>query len=96
MDFRDVIGICTVYPMSNQPGNLVGISSYCDKAGLPLLLDQMCLGHILRDHLQAPYSLWRRASPVVDMGDLPLWARAELINLEVSKFLVFHFMLDDS
>lgn len=33
---------------------------------------------------------------MVGMGDLSLWARAGLINLEVAEFLVFHFMLDDS
>lgn len=37
----DVTWIGTAYPMTNQPGYSMGISSYCNKEELPLL-DRMC------------------------------------------------------
>lgn len=101
---------CTL--MSNQHGYGVGISSCWDKEDLPLLLDQMCflslnslqkcsiripvsgLVPYTYSHLQAPYRLWNRR--VVGMDVLTLWAGVGLINLEVSKFVVFHFMLNGS
>lgn len=66
------------------------------------------LGHILivqtsfrllsygPDPLQAPYSLWRKSLSCGRdcCSSTVAWAR--MINLEVSEFLVFHFMLDGS